>query len=114
MARRKGALGGLAALAVVVASCSGKTLPAGGVMVVFSSDMSIPKDVSSLHIEISQTGVTLFANDYQIGPSPLQTIPATLLILPPPDKTEPVQVRLTAIQGTKPRILRDSIVVVPT
>ena len=49
-------------------------------MVALQTDMSIPKDVDSIQIQVSVYGNTLFENRYDVGPSAL-LIPATLALV---------------------------------
>src|SRR5438552_4380880 len=107
-------LAAVAAAAIVVVACSSKDAgPLGELMLSFQSDMSLPKDVDSVRLLITQNGVVKFDNQYAVGPSPSQTLPATLGVLPPADKGAPVRIQLSALQKGKARTLREVVTTVP-
>ena len=69
--RRACVIAMLSVLASVLAAACGKTAPPpGGVMLAFSSDMSIPKDVDTLHVEVTQSPGCMHARPSAHGGQP--------------------------------------------
>ena len=93
-------------------SCSNKPKPPGELMLSLQTDMSIPKDIDAVWIEISKYGNTVFRNRYDVGPSGVK-IPATLAVEADPGKSPPVTIRVISQQGTKTRTLREVVTTVP-
>ncbi len=93
-------------------SCSNTPKPPGELMLSLQTDMSIPKDIDAVWIEISKYGNTVFRNRYDVGPSGVK-IPATLAVEADPGKSPPVTVRVISQQGTKTRTLREVVTTVP-
>ncbi len=83
-----------------------------GLVVALQTDMSIPKDVDAVEIEISAYGNVLHKNTYDVGEGGLN-IPATLTILPGEDKNPPVTIRVISYQNREARTLRKVITTVP-
>ena len=81
-------------------------------MLSVQTDMSIPKDVSQVRIEVSVYGNMLFASTYDVGPSGLK-IPATLAIVGGSDPSTPVTIRVLSAQGNTVRTLREVVTTVP-
>src|SRR5262245_32611018 len=71
------ALLGLASLA----SCSREEKKAG-LIVAVQTDMSVPKDVDSMEIEVTAYGREMFKRRYDVGKDGVH-IPATITVLPP-------------------------------
>src|SRR5437867_1203295 len=92
--------------------CSGNTTTKGQLMLAVQTDMSLPKDVDRVRIEVIAYGSPLFANDYDVGPAGLH-IPATLGIVAGNDPSTPVHIRVIARQSGKPRMLRETVTTVP-
>ena len=108
----------LAALVVgSVWGCSGDTLPAPGeLMVAVTTDMALPKDFDTIHLEVLTNGQTQFANDYAVGPDGLRT-PATIGLIAGKNSSIPTHIRVIARQGGEhgtARVLREAVVTVPT
>ncbi len=80
-------------------------------MVALQTDMSIPKDVDSIQIQVSVYGNTLFENRYDVGPSAL-LIPATLALVAG-EESPPVRIQVSARQKGKLRTLREAITTIP-
>lgn len=105
----------LVALSCCVAplSCSGKEAPAKGqLMIAVQTDMSIPKDVDTIRVEVTADGDMLFGNSYDVGPSGLR-IPATLAVVAGEGKSRPIRIRVMARQAGKLRTLREAVTTVP-
>jgi hypothetical protein len=81
-------------------------------MLSLQTDMSIPKDIDAVWIEISKYGNTVFRNRYDVGPSGVK-IPATLAVEADPGKSPPVTIRVISQQGTTTRTLREVVTTVP-
>jgi hypothetical protein len=78
------------------------------------TDVSVPKDVDSLRIEISHHGDIKWAQTFWIGTAPNeQPLPATLTILPP-DDNGPVRVRVLSYKEGIARTLRRVVTTIPT
>jgi len=102
-----------AAFAVLVLSCEGEELPPPGqLMLVFNTDMKLPDDVSSVVLEVTSFGSTIFSNEYQVGAGKL-LMPSTFGIVVGEDPSTPVRVRLIGFQGSAPRVLREVVTTVP-
>lgn len=111
-----------ALLALSFACTTTKHEPKRGELVLYlQTDLSIPKDVSSIRVEVLKTGRVQFAQTYLVGPSPLLQMPATLSIVAGDDPSEPVSIRILARQVPKgadgdqgvPRVLREIVTTVP-
>lgn len=93
----------------------------GELVLYLQTDLSIPKDVSSIRVEVLQSGRTQFAQSYLIGAAPLLEMPAALSIVAGDDPAEPVSIRILARRVAKgadaddgvPRVLREIITTVP-
>ncbi|MBI3204846.1 MAG: hypothetical protein HYZ29_25140, partial [Myxococcales bacterium] len=106
---------GVVALSCSVAllNCSGKEAPAKGqLMIAVQTDMSIPKDVDTIRVEVTADGDMLFGNSYDVGPSGLR-IPATLAVVAGEGKSRPIRIRVMARQAGKLRTLREAVTTVP-
>ena len=58
------------AIPLAVACSSSDSKPAGGLMLAFQTDLSLPKDVNSVKVVVTQNGVLKFSNEYKVGPHP--------------------------------------------
>jgi alpha-tubulin suppressor-like RCC1 family protein len=105
-------LGALLVLPVTAAACSSKAEPKGELMLSIQTDMSIPKDVDLVRIEVKRYGVLLFGRDFPVGPDGVH-IPATLAIVAGKE-VAPVIIRIIARHGGKLRVLREATTTVPT
>ncbi len=86
--------------------------PTGELMLAIQTDMSIPKDVDAVWIEVSSYGNTVFRNRYEVGPSGVK-IPATLAIQASPGKSPPVTIRVISEHASVTRTLREVVTTVP-
>lgn len=107
---------GLAALAGLPGGCSSK--PVGQLMLVIQTDMSLPKDIDTIRIEVSTAGVPKFKNDFtKLGTADGQIhLPGTLGLVAPEKADDAVRVIVSARTGGdqgKVRIVRDIVTTVP-
>ncbi|HEX2872979.1 MAG TPA: hypothetical protein VHP33_17075 [Polyangiaceae bacterium] len=93
----------------------------GELVLVLQTDLSVPKDVSSLRVEVLTSGRVQFAQTYLIGPAPELQLPGALSIVAGDNPADPVSIRILARQvpdgadGDQgvPRVLREIITTVP-
>ncbi len=93
----------------------------GELVLVLQTDLSVPKDVSSLRVEVLTSGRVQFAQTYLIGPAPQLEMPAALSIVAGENAADPVSIRILARQVNPgadldqgvPRVLREIITTVP-
>jgi hypothetical protein len=101
----------LACLALV--SCKKDTLPAKGeLMLAISTDMQVPKDFDSIHVEVRTYGSVQFSNDYKVGRGFLM-LPATLGVVVGKNPSQPVTIRVSSSQAGTVRTLREIVTTVP-
>ncbi len=101
-------------LCVSLSSCSKDAPPAKGqLMLAISTDMEVPKDFDSIHVEVLIFGNTQFSDDYKVGKGNL-TLPATLGIVAGNDPSQPVTIRVMSSKNGKVRSLREIITTVPS
>ena len=105
---------GFACLAALAFACStAAPLTPGQVMLAVQTDLSLPKDVDKVRIEVASNGKVHFQRDYEVGPEGLR-IPATLGIIAGKDPSVPVTVRVIARKSGELRVLREAITTIPT
>src|SRR5580700_12241515 len=103
----------LAVAPVVIVAACGKTLPPPGELVVaVATDLSIPKDIDQIRVQVLWNGTTPYPYDNTFyirpgGPAGVK-IPATLGILAGSDPTIPALVRVIAISHDQAIILREA------
>ncbi len=85
----------------------------GQLMLTLQTDMSIPKDIDSVRIEVRSYGMLQFASDFDLGPGGLK-LPATLGVVAGKDPSAPVNIRVVAYQNKVARVLREVITTVPS
>src|SRR4051812_28394457 len=91
-----------AALGTALAACAGKSEPAAGeLMVALVTDMSIPKDVSTIHIEILVNGLLTYKYDYPIAPDGTYHLPGTLAVVAGSKPSPTVEVQVAGIRIKK-------------
>jgi hypothetical protein len=101
------------ACAVALASgCSADKKVSGELILAVQTDMSLPKDVDSVRIDVVSFGNVVFKNTYPVGAGGLR-IPATLGILPGSNARALITIRVIASQRGKPRMLREVVTTVP-
>jgi hypothetical protein len=102
------------AAAISAAGCSGKNNPGPGeLMVAIETDMSLPKDVDRVHMDITAEGNSLLSQDYPVGPDGVK-IPATIGVVGGSNPSTVVTIRVIAYQQGTPRVLRQNVTTVPT
>jgi hypothetical protein len=118
------ALGGVLTLALI-AGCAIEAQPRGQLMIAIDSDMSVPKDMDEVRVEVRRADGTRLP-DRQIPilpslPAPFgKPLPGTLAIVPSDAGGEAVHVRLTArwfnpdTGVSESRVVREAIAKVPT
>ncbi|MCC6217737.1 MAG: SUMF1/EgtB/PvdO family nonheme iron enzyme [Polyangiaceae bacterium] len=96
--------------------CSGdKAAARGQIMVAFDTDMTVPRDVSKVNIQIKVNGRIEFSNEYEVGPGGKVRLPATLAIVAPEGGTSaPVTIKVVGLKGTTARTLRQVVTKVPS
>ncbi len=106
-------LAGRASCCVLLASCT-KGKPAGELVVVVTTDLSVPKDIDALHANVSlASGQTLLNQDSPLGPAGLR-LPATLGVVAGPDTKAPVTIQVSGVRNGATRLTRQAVVTVPT
>ena len=116
--RSFGSLATLALLSALplVLSCS--TTPLGEIVIAIRTDVSVPKDVDRILIDvtIAKTGASVFNHDYvALDPSQSFKLPATLGFTA--SETDPgaaLRIRVVALRGkSTPRMIREVVTTVP-
>ena len=108
--RLRGLLG-LALVGALGVTVSCTKDPPGEVVLSFQTDMAVPKDVSSIVLTITSSGRTLFEEQYAVGPTGVK-LPSTFGLVEG-EKDDPVTIRLIALKGTKPVVLRETVTKIP-
>ncbi|WP_438036252.1 hypothetical protein [Sorangium sp. So ce204] len=107
------ALLALAAAAAAGSACGGEK---GQLMVVFQTDMSLPKDIDTVRIEATLDGSVVYDETFErLGTDGSIRLPATLGFLTPDDPSQSLRVRVIASRGGKDgvRLLREVLTTVP-
>ena len=99
-------------IAAASSGCTADTVTQGELILAVQTDMSLPKDVDEVRIEVTSFGNIVFKNRYPVGAGGLR-IPATLGILPGANARALVTIRVIAMQRGKPRMLREVVTTVP-
>src|SRR5689334_17212956 len=73
----------LTLLGLLLPSACGKAEKKAGLIVAVQTDMSIPKDVDAVEIQVSAYGKDIFKRRYNVGKDGDIYIPATITLLPP-------------------------------
>ncbi|WP_437930730.1 hypothetical protein WMF37_16365 [Sorangium sp. So ce291] len=101
------------AAAAGVSACGGEK---GQLMVVFQTDMSLPKDIDTIRVEATLDGSIVYDETFErLGGEDSIRLPATLGFLTPDDPTQALRVRVIASRGGKDgvRLLREVLTTVP-
>jgi hypothetical protein len=89
---------------------------AGEIMMGISTNMSLPKDVSAIRIQVIAHGEHIHDNVYPVGPGDgRQKLPGSLAVIHGEDETMPVTMKVIALQGPErtARIVAKAISTVP-
>ncbi|WP_437593093.1 hypothetical protein [Sorangium sp. So ce1000] len=111
--RSASAVAFLALAAAGAAACSGEK---GQLMVVFQTDMSLPKDIDTVRIEATLDGSVVYDETFErLGSEGSIRLPATLGFLTPDDPSQALRVRVIASRGGRDgvRLLREVLTTVP-
>ncbi len=82
-------------------------------MVEISSDMSMPKDIDTVRVQILSGGESHHDEAYGVGPGGLQ-VPATIGVLAGSDPSATALVRITAIRRGRAIVLREATTEIPS
>ncbi len=106
----------LIGLGVIASSCSAKSR--GLVMLAIQTDLSLPKDIDRIRVEVLyvDSGAFAFQQDFdQIGEEGRILLPATIGFTAPKDPSRAVKIRVIASRGSDEgvRVLREIVTTVP-
>ncbi len=111
----------LMGLAGIVLACAPacSTKQSGQLMLALQTDMSLPKDIDRVRIEVTRadSGAEIFKKDFErLGTDKAIRLPATLGITAPEDVSAAVKVRIIATQGSDDsvQVLREIVTTIPT
>ncbi|WP_437591160.1 hypothetical protein [Sorangium sp. So ce1000] len=103
--------------ALVLAGCTADCSSADGppeLLVVVQTDMSVPKDIDRIRVEVLSGKEHRFDTDYDLGdPATWLKLPSTLAVVAGSGAAGPATLRVTAWQGATPRVLREVVTSVP-
>jgi hypothetical protein len=101
----------------LVAACEREVEQPGQLVLAIDTDMAIPAQIDSLHIEVEAHGEIEFRNEYAIGPK-RATLPATLTLVSRDIGDAPVSVRVAGSKlgadGMEWRTFRETVTTVPS
>ncbi len=96
-------------------SCSKQLPPPGELVVAVSTDVSIPKDIDTIRMQVLSNGAFVYDNAFAVFPGEDGVkIPVTLGVVAGSDPTAKVVVRVMAISHNVALVLREATVQVPT
>ncbi|HEX3851245.1 MAG TPA: hypothetical protein VHW01_09795, partial [Polyangiaceae bacterium] len=104
----------------VLPGCAPSAKTRGQLMIAVATDMSIPKNMDQVVVEVLDEQGNKQSFDYPVKPSDLgKPMPGTLAIVPPNAGGQTVRVRLIAELDMSPapptvRVVREAVVKVPT
>lgn len=110
----RASLGALVLGFCVAPSCT--ALPVSQTMIVLQTDLSLPKDVDKVTIEVLVRGDRRHFNTFEkLGNQDSLKIPASLglTLADGTDPSTPITFRVTAFQGASARVLREVITTIP-
>jgi hypothetical protein len=102
-------------LGLAATGCGDKQ--AGEIMIGISTNMSLPKDVSAIRIQVIAHGEHLHDKVYNVGPGEdRQKLPGSLAVIQGEDETTPITMKVIALQGPErtPRVVAKAISTVPS
>ena len=105
-------LGGALAVLTSSSACSHDPQPTGQLMLAIQTDMSLPKDVDQVTIQILSGSTVRFNQSYVAGGGGM-LVPATLGIVAGANQNAPVKVRVIARQKGVARVLREAVSTIP-
>jgi len=96
--------------------CSGdKAAARGQIMVAFDTDMTVPRDVSKVQVQVKVDGRILYSNEFEVGPGGKVKLPATLAIVAAEGGTKsPVTIKVVGLKASQARTLRQVVTTVPS
>ncbi len=100
---------------LLLAGCGGHTSSAtpGQLVVVFETDLTVPKDLDGIGFEVVQDGDSIFSKTFAIGENGVK-VPATLTLVSGATSRPVVLLRTVGYRGGEPRIVREILVTVPS
>jgi hypothetical protein len=89
--------------------------PLGAIVVQIDTNVLVPKNINGLGLAVAVAGEVKFSNVYGVAPDGRVTLPATLVVEEPRGGTSApaVNIRITAFNGSTPRIVRDAVTTIP-
>jgi formylglycine-generating enzyme required for sulfatase activity len=102
-------------LGLVAVGCGDKQ--AGEIMIGISTNMSLPKDVSAIRIQVLAHGEHLHDKVYNVGPGEdREKLPGSLAVIQGDDETMPVTMKVIALQGPErtARVVAKAVSTVPS
>ncbi|WP_438032366.1 hypothetical protein [Sorangium sp. So ce204] len=100
-------------LAGSAAACASADAP-GEIMVVVQTDMSVPKDIDWLRVEVKSGDEVRFHKEYDLAdPTQGLKLPSTLALVAGADAAQPAMIQVTAWKGSWPRVVREVATTVP-
>jgi sugar lactone lactonase YvrE len=107
---------GLLAIGATVPACATKVV--GQIVLVIQTDLSLPKDIDTIRIEVSNEGVPKFKNDYdRLGSKDGKIrLPGTLALDAPENPSDAISIVVSARTGGKDgtvRVVREVVTTVP-
>lgn len=92
----------------------GCTAEKGQLMLVFQTDMSLPKDIDAIRILATLEGAVVYNELFErLGTEDSIRLPATLGFLTPDDPSQPISIRVIAYRGDDVPLLRDVVTTIP-
>ncbi len=99
---------------LVTGSCTPETEPAPGqLMIALQTDMSLPKDVNRIRVQVSSEGVLRHDQTYVIQPDGETPLPATLAVVEGSKKNPTVEVRVIGFRKSEARVFAKVVTTIP-
>jgi formylglycine-generating enzyme len=95
---------------VGVLSCSSEEQPRGEVVLVFESDLAIPKDIDEMYVELSKNGTIGHSSAYVLEDLRL---PSSLGVVSKDGESPVVRLRTLALKQKKVVLVRESVFTIP-
>ena len=104
----------IAITSLVAVACSSSTqAPPGELMLAIDSDITVPKDLDQVQVEVSVRGEVVLSTNYDVGPSATK-LPATLGILVGHDPSTPVTIRVVGRLKGAARVVNKAVTSIPS